>query len=136
MSDNKRLSSWVPGHTGSFMLLFRQPVTGLQIQDPITEGWKWVKPQDTTLTVNTWLQLLMGGYVRSTIHRVHVDRLGLLYFLRPHNDVELATILDSPVLHREGYTKNLFEASRNPMPTMEEWTFAKQKWQRTGYLGP
>ncbi|KAJ7795903.1 hypothetical protein B0H14DRAFT_3495368 [Mycena olivaceomarginata] len=113
MSDNERLSSWVPGHTdlGSFMLLFRQPVTGLQIQDPITEEWKWVKPQDTTLAVNTWLQLLMSGY--------HVDRLGLLYFLRPHNDVKLATILDSPVPQREGYTKNLFEASRNPMPTME-----------------
>jgi isopenicillin N synthase-like dioxygenase len=52
------------------MLLFRQPVTGLQIQDPITEEWKWVKPQDTTLTVNTWLQLLMSGYMRSTIHCV------------------------------------------------------------------
>jgi isopenicillin N synthase-like dioxygenase len=51
-----------------------------------------VKPQDATLTVNTCdaLQLLTGGYVRSTIHRVmppprdqqHVDRLGLLYFSR------------------------------------------------------
>ncbi|KAF8210032.1 hypothetical protein K438DRAFT_1904106 [Mycena galopus ATCC 62051] len=120
-----RFSSWVPGHTdlGSFTLLFRQP------------EWKWVKPQNATLT---------GGYVRSTIHRVmpppkdqqHVDRLGLLYFSRPHNDVKLATIQDSPVLQREGYIKNPFEASGNPVPTMEEWTFAKQKWQRTGYLGP
>ncbi|KAF7328393.1 hypothetical protein MVEN_02555000 [Mycena venus] len=131
---------------GSFTLLFRQPVAGLQIQDPMTEEWKWVKPQNATLTVNTCdaLQLLTGGYVRSTIHRVmpppkdqqHVDRLGLLYFSRPHNDVKLATIQDSPVLQREGYIKNPFEASGNPVPTMEEWTFAKQKWQRTGYLGP
>jgi isopenicillin N synthase-like dioxygenase len=77
---------------GSFTLLFRQPVAGLQIQDPVTDEWKWVKPQDATLTVNTCdaLQLLTGGYVRSTIHRVvpppkdqqHVDRLGLLYFSR------------------------------------------------------
>ncbi|KAJ7921418.1 Clavaminate synthase-like protein [Mycena leptocephala] len=148
MADNERLSAWVPGHTdlGSFTLLFRQPVAGLQIQDPVTDEWKWVKPQDATLTVNTCdaLQLLTGGYVRSTIHRVvpppkdqqHVDRLGLLYFSRPHNDVKLATIQDSPVLQREGYVKNPFEASGNPVPTMEEWTFAKQKWQRTGYLGP
>ncbi|KAJ7679466.1 Clavaminate synthase-like protein [Mycena polygramma] len=148
LADNERLSSWVPGHTdlGSFTLLFRQPVAGLQIQDPVTEQWKWVKPQNATLTVNTCdaLQLLTGGYVRSTIHRVmppprdqqHVDRLGLLYFSRPHNDVKLATIQDSPVLQREGYVKNPFEASGNPVPTMEEWTFAKQKWQRTGYLGP
>ncbi|KAJ7655994.1 Clavaminate synthase-like protein [Mycena polygramma] len=148
VADNQRISSWVPGHTdlGSFTLLFRQPVAGLQIQDPLTEQWKWVKPQDATLTVNTCdaLQLLTGGYVRSTIHRVmppprdqqHVDRLGLLYFSRPHNDVRLATIQDSPVLRREGYVKNPFEASGNPVPIMEEWTFAKQKWQRTGYLGP
>jgi len=147
MSDNERLASWVPGHTdlGSFTLLFRQPVAGLQIMDPLTNEWKWVKPQDGLLTVNTCdaLQLMTGGYVRSTIHRVmpppkdqqHVDRLGVLYFSRPQNDVKLATIQDSPVLNREGYVKNPFEASGNAVPTMEEWTFAKQKWQRTGYLG-
>ncbi|KAJ7066207.1 Clavaminate synthase-like protein, partial [Mycena amicta] len=147
-SDNEQLAAWVPGHTdlGSFTLLFRQPVAGLQITDPLTNEWKWVKPQNGMLTVNTCdaLQLLTGGYVRSTIHRVHpppkdqqhVDRLGLLYFSRPHNHIELATIRDSEVLRREGYVKNPFEASGNPVPTMEEWTFAKQKWQRTGYLGP
>ncbi|EJD54164.1 Clavaminate synthase-like protein [Auricularia subglabra TFB-10046 SS5] len=134
---------WVRGHTdlGSFTLLFRQPVAALQIRDPTTEEWKWVKPQDATLTVNAcdMLSFLTGGYVRSTIHRVvappkdqqHVDRLGLLYFSRPHNDVLLQTIKDSPVLQREGYTANLFERSDNPVPTVEEFTFAKQKWQRT-----
>ncbi|KAF7292803.1 hypothetical protein MIND_01179200 [Mycena indigotica] len=148
VTDNERLAAWVPGHTdlGSFTLLFRQPVAGLQISDPITNEWKWVKPQKGLLTVNTCdaLQLLTGGYIRSTVHRVHpppidqqhVDRLGLLYFSRPHNHVRLSTIADSPVLKREGYVKNPFEASENPVPTMEEWTFAKQKWQRTGYLGP
>jgi isopenicillin N synthase-like dioxygenase len=54
------------------------------------EEWKWVKPQDATLMVNTCdaLQLFMGSYVWSTIHHVvppptdqqHIDRLGLLYF--------------------------------------------------------
>ncbi|KAJ7745128.1 Clavaminate synthase-like protein [Mycena metata] len=148
MSDNERLSSWVPGHTdlGSFTLLFRQPVAGLQIMDPITDEWKWVKAQQTMLTVNACdaLQLLTGGYIRSTIHRVmpppkdqqHVDRLGLLYFSRPRNDIKLATIQDSPVLYREGYVRNPFEESGNPVPTMEEWVFAKQKLQRTLYLGP
>ncbi len=37
----------------------------------------------------------------------------------PHNDVKLATIQESPVLQREGYTQNAFEASGNPVPTME-----------------
>jgi len=143
--ENSKIGSgtWVRGHTdlGSFTLLFRQPVSALQIKDHSTGEWKWVKPQDGTLTVNACdaLSFLTAGYVKSTIHRVtippkdqqHVDRLGLLYFSRPHNDVKLATIKESPVLQREGYTKNEFEESANAVPTMEEWTFAKQKWQRT-----
>ncbi|KAJ6621477.1 Clavaminate synthase-like protein [Mycena sp. CBHHK59/15] len=146
--ENLRLNNWVRGHTGSsdlgsFTLLFRQPVAGLQIRDFTTNEWKWVKPQDATLTVNACdaLQFLTADYVKSTIHRVavppkdqqHVDRLGLLYFARPHNDVKLATIKESPVLQRAGYTQNNIEKSGNPVPTMEEWTFAKQKWQRTNY---
>ncbi|KAJ6588727.1 Clavaminate synthase-like protein [Mycena capillaripes] len=145
---NAKLKIWQYGHTdlGSFTLLFRQPVAALQIRYPLTNEWKWVKPQDATLTVNACdaLQFLTAGYVKSTVHRVtvppkdqqHVDRLGLLYFSRPHNDIKLATITESPVLQREGYTKNEFEESGNPVPTMEEWTFAKQKWQRTkaGFL--
>ncbi|KAI0077002.1 Clavaminate synthase-like protein [Panus rudis PR-1116 ss-1] len=135
--------NWVKGHTdlGSWTLLFRQPVAALQIQNHKTGEWKWVKPQDATLTVNACdaLSLLTANYVKSTIHRVssppkdqeHVDRLGLLYFSRPNNDVTLATIKESPVLQREGYTKNQFEETGNHVPTMEEWTFAKQKWQRT-----
>ncbi|KDQ56079.1 hypothetical protein JAAARDRAFT_36866 [Jaapia argillacea MUCL 33604] len=141
--ENAKLNHWGRGHTdlGSFTLLFRQPVAALQIRDPTTGGFKWVKPQDGTLTVNSCdaLSFLTGNYVKSTIHRVtvppkdqqHVDRLGLLYFSRPENDVKLATIKESPVLQREGYTENDFERSSNPVPTMEEWTFAKQKWQRT-----
>jgi len=140
--ENARIHHWGRGHTdlGSFTLLFRQPVAALQIKDHTTGEWKWVKPQDGTLTVNACdaLSFLTGGYVKSTIHRVtvppkdqqHVDRLGLLYFSRPHNDIKLHTV-KSPVLERDGYTQNEFEASGNPVPTMEEWTFAKQKWQRT-----
>ena len=92
--ENAKIKAWSFGHTdlGSFTLLFRQPVAALQIKDPLTDEWKWVKPQDATITVNSCdaLNFLTGGYVRSTIHRVtvppkdqqHVDRLGLLYFSR------------------------------------------------------
>ncbi|KAH9907097.1 Clavaminate synthase-like protein [Epithele typhae] len=133
---------WGRGHTdlGSWTLLFRQPVAALQIRHHTTNEWKWVRPQDGTLTVNACdaLSFLTGGYVKSTVHRVaappkdqeHVDRLGILYFSRPNNEVKLETIKDSPVLQREGFVKNPFEESSNPAPTMEEWTFAKQKWQR------
>ncbi|PIL35307.1 hypothetical protein GSI_02032 [Ganoderma sinense ZZ0214-1] len=134
---------WGQGHTdlGSWTLLFRQPVAALQIRNHTTNEWKWVRPQDGTLTVNACdaLTFLTGGYVKSTVHRVsappkdqeHVDRLGILYFSRPNNDVRLRTVTESPVLQREGFTQNEFEKSGNTVPTMEEWTFAKQKWQRT-----
>ncbi|EIN14527.1 flavonol synthase [Punctularia strigosozonata HHB-11173 SS5] len=132
---------WGQGHTdlGTITLLFRQPVAALQIKDHLTGQWKWVKPQDGTLTVNTCdaLSFLTGGYIKSTIHRVaappkdqqHVDRLGLLYFARPRNDLVLSTV-DSPVLKREGYTQNEFEREGVHVPTMEEFTFSKQKWQQ------
>ncbi|KAI0366153.1 Clavaminate synthase-like protein [Pilatotrama ljubarskyi] len=142
--ENEKLNGlWGRGHTdlGTFTLLFRQPVAALQIKNHTTGEWSWVKPQDGTLTVNTCdaLSFLTGGYVKSTIHRVavppkdqqHVDRLGLLYFSRPNNDVVLKTIKESPVLREAGLTENEFERSGNPVPTMETWTFAKQKWQRT-----
>ncbi|KAF9871190.1 2OG-Fe(II) oxygenase superfamily protein [Colletotrichum karsti] len=132
---------WSRGHTdlGTITLLFRQPVAALQIRDHATGEWKWAKPLDGSLTVNTCdaLSFLTGGYVKSTVHRVsvppkdqrHVDRLGLLYFARPQNDLVLKTI-DSPVLKREGYTQNEFEAGGHKVPTMGEFTTLKQTWQQ------
>ncbi|KAI9151384.1 putative 2OG-Fe(II)oxygenase superfamily protein [Paramyrothecium foliicola] len=132
---------WSQGHTdlGTITLLFRQPVAGLQIKDHRTGEWKWAKPLDGSLTVNTCdaLSFLTGGYVKSTVHRVslppkdqrHVDRLGLLYFARPQNDLVLNTI-DSPVLKREGFTQNEFEAGGHRVPSMGEFTTLKQTWQQ------
>ncbi|KAL1409166.1 hypothetical protein Q8F55_005996 [Vanrija albida] len=133
---------YVTGHTdlGTLTLLFRQPVAGLQIRDHDTGAWKWAKPLDASLTVNACdaLSFLTGGYVRSTIHRVHVpprdqrdvDRLGLLYFARPNQGVVLKT-LASPVLAREGFTANDFERAGKPAPTIDEFTVAKQTWQQS-----
>lgn len=47
----------------------------------------------------------------------HVDRLGLFYFARPQNDLELHTV-PSPLLQREGFTQNEFERQGLPVPTM------------------
>lgn len=67
---------WAHGHTdlGSITLLFRQPVAALQIRDHETGQWKWAKPLDGSLTVNTCdaLSFLTGGFIKSTIHRVRI----------------------------------------------------------------
>ncbi|KAH7353378.1 hypothetical protein B0T11DRAFT_356433 [Plectosphaerella cucumerina] len=132
---------WSLGHTdlGTITLLFRQPVAALQIKDHETGEWKWAKPLDGSLTVNTCdaLSFLTGGYIKSTVHRVsappkdqqHVDRLGLLYFARPQNDLVLKTV-DSPVLKRAGATQNEFERGGYPVPNMGEFTTLKQTWQQ------
>ena len=72
--ENQKIGRlWGGGHTdlGSWTLLFRQPVAALQIRNHQTGEWKWVKPQDGTLTVNACdaLSFLTGGYVKSTVHR-------------------------------------------------------------------
>lgn len=68
---------WSRGHTdlGTITLLFRQPVAALQIKDHGSGDWKWAKPLDASLTVNTCdaLSFLTGGYIKSTIHRVCVE---------------------------------------------------------------
>ncbi|KAI9733989.1 MAG: hypothetical protein M1834_002646 [Cirrosporium novae-zelandiae] len=107
--ENAELDNvWVKGHTdfGSLTLLFRQPVAALQVRTP--EGqWKHVKPYPESITVNIAdsLQFLTNGFLKSSIHRViappedqaNIDRLGVLYFVRPEDKTEL-TPVKSPVL--------------------------------------
>jgi isopenicillin N synthase-like dioxygenase len=111
--NEKAAGIWSKGHTdfGSLTLLFRQPVAALQVRTP--EGdWKWVKPFPGSITVNLAdsLQFLTNGFLKSSIHRVvapppdqrDIDRLGVLYFVRPEDNLELRPVV-SEVLHRLGY---------------------------------
>ena len=114
VEENRKCGSlYSKGHTdfGSLTLLFRQPVAALQVRMP--DGtWKWVKPLPNSITVNIAdvFQFWTAGYLKSSIHRVvtppddqaHIDRLGLLYFLRPAYDLELKTV-ESPLLKRLGF---------------------------------
>jgi isopenicillin N synthase-like dioxygenase len=131
-SINAQLSNvWVKGHTdfGSLTLLFRQPVAALQVRTPSAE-WKYVKPHPGSITVNIAdsLSFLTNGFLKSSIHRVvapppdqaHVDRLGVLYFVRPEDAVELRPV-DSPVMKRMGYT----EVGEGEGLTAGEWVRAR-----------
>ncbi|KAL2814094.1 hypothetical protein BDW59DRAFT_167296 [Aspergillus cavernicola] len=129
-----------PGHTdlGTVTLLFRQPVAALQILN--SDGdWKWVRPQDGTITINTCdaLTALTGGLIKSSIHRVHappqdqagIDRLGVLYFARPNNHVVLDPLRDSALLARLGLTRNVFTDVGKHLTT-EEWVKVRQTQQQ------
>jgi isopenicillin N synthase-like dioxygenase len=129
---NRQLGGvWVKGHTdfGSLTLLFRQPVAALQVRTP-SEEWKYVKPHPGSITVNIAdsLSFLTNGFLKSSIHRVvapppdqaHLDRLGVLYFVRPEDALELRPV-DSPVMKRLGYTK----AGEGEGMTAGEWVKAR-----------
>ncbi|ERT02928.1 hypothetical protein HMPREF1624_01232 [Sporothrix schenckii ATCC 58251] len=135
-ADNAKLDNvWVKGHTdfGSLTLLFRQPVAALQVRGS-DGGWRWVKPLDGSITVNVAdaLQFLTNGFLKSSIHRVvapppdqaHIDRLGVLYFLRPEDALELRPV-QSAVLARLGYDANDDEAAVGI--TAGEWVKARVK---------
>jgi isopenicillin N synthase-like dioxygenase len=130
--DNAKLNSvWVKGHTdfGSLTLLFRQPVAALQVRTP-EETWKYVKPYPGSITVNIAdsLSFLTNGYLKSSIHRVvapppdqaHLDRLGVLYFVRPEDDLQLKTV-PSPLLKRLGLDMEI----EGPVFTAGEWVKAR-----------
>jgi isopenicillin N synthase-like dioxygenase len=132
--ENQALDNvWDKGHTdfGSLTLLFRQPVCALQVRTP--EGkWRWVRPYPESITVNLAdsLDFLTNGFLKSSIHRVvappldqrDVDRLGVLYFVRPEDSMELKPVV-STVLKRLGYS-NTTDTSAAGI-TAGEWVKAR-----------
>ncbi|KAF2140987.1 uncharacterized protein K452DRAFT_229479 [Aplosporella prunicola CBS 121167] len=145
--ENKKVGElYAPGHTdlGSITLLFRQPVAALQILNSKNE-WKWVKPQDETITINICdaLSAITGGYFKSSIHRVrtppadqaHIDRLGVLYFARPNNHVVLDPIENSPLLNRLDLKSNPFTELGKHLTT-EEWVKVRQTQQQRRNKAP
>ncbi|KAK3346410.1 2OG-Fe(II) oxygenase family oxidoreductase, partial [Lasiosphaeria hispida] len=141
---------YVRGHTdfGSVTFVFSQPVGGLQLQT--RDGrWKDVRHIPGSIVVNTadMMHFWTNGYLQSCVHRVvapprsqeHLDRFGLIYFLRPGNEVKLQFI-DSPVLKRLGITADgeseALKAKRNvsvgewvPIQTKRNWTPFDQQAQ-------
>lgn len=134
--ENKELGGvWVKGHTdfGSLTLLFRQPVAALQVRTP-QDTWKWVKPYPGSITVNIAdsLSFLTNGFLKSSIHRVvappadqeHIDRIGVLYFVRPEDRLPLIPV-DSPVLKRLGLVGKASSNDDGEIVTAGEWVKAR-----------
>ncbi|CAN9159449.1 unnamed protein product [Alternaria alternata] len=110
--DAKVQNTWSRAHTdfGSLTLLWSQDVAGLQLKTPTGE-WKYVPPVPNGIVCNVGdtLSFWSAGYLKSTIHRVirppedqaYIHRLGLFYFVRPGNDVDIKPVA-SPLLRRLG----------------------------------
>lgn len=125
-----------PGHTdlGSITLLFRQPVAALQILNS-EQQWKWVKPQDETITINICdaLQALTGNFLKSSIHRVHtppddqahIDRLGVLFFARYVGPAEIVSRSSLPSIFTN--TPSQTQQSRRPQSHHQQ-PAAKPPW--------
>jgi isopenicillin N synthase-like dioxygenase len=109
-------NTWSRAHTdfGSLTLLWSQNIAGLQIKTPAGE-WKYIPPVDGGIICNIGdaLQFWSAGYLKSTVHRVvrpprdqdSVKRLGLFYFVRPGDEVDIAPA-PSPLLRRMGLVKD------------------------------
>ncbi|KKY30462.1 putative flavonol synthase [Diaporthe ampelina] len=112
-ADDARVdNTWARAHTdfGSLTLLWSQDVAGLQIRTREGE-WRYVPPVDGGIVCNVGdtLDFWSASYLRSTTHRVTRPppdqvggkRLGLFYFVRPGNDVDIKPA-PSPLLKRLG----------------------------------
>ncbi|CAG8055675.1 unnamed protein product [Penicillium salamii] len=112
------------GHTdkGTLTFLFQQSIAALQIQSTKEAEWEYLRIPAGSVAVNIadTLQFLTNGYLKSGFHRViapqrdqvHLDRLALLYFVRPTDKLPWKT-LDSPFLRRSGYGKMSTENDRD-----------------------
>ncbi|PWY73649.1 Clavaminate synthase-like protein [Aspergillus heteromorphus CBS 117.55] len=96
--ENDRCNNlYTRGHTafGSLTFVFQQPVAALQVK----RSWEWLRIPEGHVAVNIGdiVEFLSNGYLKSGVHRVisppedqaSVDRLGLLYFVRPSDEMDL-----------------------------------------------
>lgn len=110
--DTKVQNTWSRAHTdfGLLTLLWSQNIAGLQIKTSDGE-WRYVPPVDDGIICNVGdtLDFWSASYLKSTTHRVvrpppdqlDGNRVGLFYFVRPGDDVDIKPA-PSPLLKRLG----------------------------------
>ncbi|KHN96357.1 Oxoglutarate/iron-dependent oxygenase [Metarhizium album ARSEF 1941] len=137
-ADNKKYKDlYLRGHSdnGTLTYVFQQPVAALQVRRGPDSGWEYLRVPEGKVAVNVAdiLEFLSNGYMKSGIHRVVappadqacVDRLGVLYFVRPSDDLPLKT-LDSPFLRSVGHGKKTGESGDLDI-SASEWVRSRVK---------
>lgn len=132
------------GHSdkGTLTFLFQQSIAALQIQHRKDTEWEYLRIPAGSVAVNIadTLQFLTNGYLKSGYHRViappkdqaHLDRLGLLYFVRPTDALPWKT-LDSPYLRRVGFGKTTTEKDQD-ISGLEWWRAGVKSRKRANYM--
>ncbi|KAJ3572266.1 hypothetical protein NP233_g3195 [Leucocoprinus birnbaumii] len=128
--EEKSQNVWLKGHTdaNSLTLLFSQPVSALQVMTKDGK-WKWVKHVENAIVVNIGdsMEFFTGRYYQATIHRVRqppadqrgFSRVGLIYFVMPHDEEDLHPVVESPLVKQMDLTKMRFIGGK--VPRMEEY---------------
>lgn len=119
--NRKYRDLYLRGHkdNGTLTYVFQQPVAALQVKRSEGAEWEYLRIPEGKVAVNIAdiVEFLSNGCVKAGIHRVvappedqaNMDRLGLLYFVRPSDQMPLKG-LDSPFLARMGHGKQGTEA--------------------------
>lgn len=138
--NRKYKDVYLRGHSdnGTLTYVFQQPVAALQVKHTKDSDWEYLRIPAGKVAVNVAdiLEFLSNGWIKSGIHRVIappgdqacMDRLGLLYFVRPSDDLPLKT-LDSEFLQKAGHGK---EGTANDLDILaSEWvrTRVKKNWK-------
>ncbi|KAG6006811.1 hypothetical protein E4U21_006702 [Claviceps maximensis] len=106
---------------GTLTYIFQQPIAALQVKRSEETDWEYPRVPADKVAVNVAdiLEFLSNGCIKAGIHRVvalpqeqaNMDRLGLLYFVRPSDRLPLRR-LDTPFLARglgrEGFMAKVF----------------------------
>ncbi|KIY53185.1 Clavaminate synthase-like protein [Fistulina hepatica ATCC 64428] len=126
------------------LTLLHNRLGGLQVMDPETNDWKYVKPLPGHIICNLGdaMAIFSGGILKSSLHRVipppgaqrHLDRWSAGFFVRPGNSVLLAPLTEGQrvraAIDDGASTKNMGNLATRANETALEWFTRRIKNQR------
>jgi isopenicillin N synthase-like dioxygenase len=110
------------------LTLLHSNLIGLQIFEPESSQWHFIKPLGGHLVTNVGdsLTYLSRGILKSSLHRVvphksteDLDRYTIAYFMRPNEETRFTTPDGKTLLSKE-WSRKKFEAFAAPLPKPEE----------------
>ncbi|KAF9002938.1 hypothetical protein BDQ17DRAFT_1305887 [Cyathus striatus] len=117
---------------------------GLQVLDPETNSWKYVKPLPGHVICNIGdaLFILSGGILRSALHKVIAppgvqsmyERWSLVYFSRPDDNVILNALVEKSEIVANEVTRSSNPNSFATNSTVAAWIARRVKYRRAQHF--